>query len=79
MKTSLEQQNYAHFVDRRSVSERSPAVGPERRQFSASVHPTRPEIAELSAAVDQYKLSHRRRFITHEEFYDIIVGLGYHK
>jgi hypothetical protein len=30
-------------------------------------------------AIDQYKLRHRRRFITFEELYDVIAGLGYHK
>ena len=30
-------------------------------------------------AIDQYKLRHRRRFITFEELYDVMAGLGYHK
>lgn len=34
---------------------------------------------ELAEAVDQYKLRHRRRFITFEELYDVIAELGYHK
>ena len=39
----------------------------------------RPEVAELAEAIDQYKLRHRRRFITFEELYDVIATLGYHK
>jgi len=36
-------------------------------------------VNELAQAIDQYKLSHRRRFVTFEELYDVMVGLGYHK
>ena len=39
----------------------------------------RPEVIELAEAVDQYKLRHRRRFITFEELYDVIAELGYQK
>ena len=39
----------------------------------------RPEVSELAEAIDAYKLQHRRRFITFEELYDVIVSLGYHK
>jgi hypothetical protein len=53
--------------------------GPERRQFSNSHSSSRPDVTELAEAVDQYKLRHRRRFITFEELYDVIAGLGYHK
>ena len=34
---------------------------------------------ELASAIDLYKLSHHRRFITFEELYDVMVSLGYHK
>ena len=34
---------------------------------------------ELSGAIDQYKLQHRRRFITHEELLTVIKSLGYHR
>ena len=78
MQTVLEQQN-SSFIDRRAGMEAGRQAGPERRQFSASVSATRPEIAELSEAVDQYKLRHRRRFITFEELYDVMAELGYHK
>ena len=78
MQTVNEQQNSRSFVDRRAqVASRD--GGAERRQFSASVNTTRPEVAELSEAVDQYKLRHHRRFITFEELYAVIAELGYHK
>ena len=78
METVIEQQNSPTFVDRRLPG--APRVGgPERRQFTASVSHALPEVAELSEAVDQYKLRHRRRFITFEELYSVIQELGYHK
>ena len=78
MQTVIEQQNSPPFVDRRTVSAARPG-GPERRQFSSSVSNVNPAVAELSEAVDQYKLRHRRRFITFEELYNVMTGLGYHK
>ncbi len=53
--------------------------GGERRQFVDSRQTFRPEVIELAEAVDQYKLRHRRRFITFEELYDVIAELGYRK
>ena len=79
MQTVLEQQNSRTFIDRRAETEGNREAGPERRQFSASVSASRPEIAELAEAVDQYKLRHRRRFITFEELYDVMASLGYHR
>lgn len=68
----------AAFLDRRqSVVEGPPGV--ERRQFADGREGTRPEVKELAEAVDQYKLRHRRRFITFEELYDVMVSLGYRK
>ena len=78
MQTVIEQQNSRPFVDRRAQAAARDG-GPERRQFSASVNTARPEVAELSEAVDQYKLRHHRRFITFEELYNVIAELGYHK
>lgn len=78
METAVEQQNPRPFVERRSTGVGREG-GPERRQFTASLSSANPEVAELSAAVDQYKLRHHRRFITFEELYNVIVGLGYHK
>jgi len=66
------------FVDRRSAA--GGRGGPsERRQFASSPNTSRPEVAELAAAIDHYKLAHHRRFITMEELYDVIAGLGYHR
>ncbi len=66
------------FVDRRQASGMRKDGG-ERRQFIDSRRTFRPEVIELAEAVDQYKLRHRRRFITFEELYDVIAGLGYQK
>ena len=66
-------------ANRRSSAERSTYSGPERRQFRDSHTSTNPEVSELAQAVDQYKLNHRRRFITYEELYSVIAGLGYKK
>ncbi|MCA8985193.1 MAG: hypothetical protein R3C12_06785 [Planctomycetaceae bacterium] len=68
------------FVDRRSRSTGDEQYeGLNRRQFSNSYNSGRPEVDELARAVDQYKLQHRRRFITYEELYDVMSQLGYHK
>ncbi len=67
------------FVDRRSddVAERSPAR--ERRQFANNHDHLSPEARELADAIDEYKLHHRRRFITYEEMLAIVKSLGYRK
>jgi hypothetical protein len=67
------------FVDRRGGGSPTRGQGPERRQFSATVDTANPDVAELSAAVDRYKLEHRRRFITFDELHAVITALGYHK
>lgn len=77
METVLEQ-NTRTFVDRRGTVAGGHG-GPERRQFRATPNTDRPEIAELGNAIDQYKLEHRRRFITFEELHSVITRLGYHK
>ena len=63
--------------DRRSSN--SDYSGPERRQFRDSHSEMNPQVSELAQAVDQYKLNHRRRFITYEELHSVIIGLGYKK
>lgn len=68
---------HSTFVDRRQSGGGSQGV--ERRQFTPSYDSNRPEVNELARAVDEYKLRHRRRFITFEELYDVMVGLGYHR
>jgi hypothetical protein len=73
------EQKQAEFVDRRQSTSSTWAGGFERRQFSNSYNSAREEVNELAQAIDQYKLRHRRRFITFEELYDVMAGLGYHK
>ena len=67
------------FVDRRNydAAERSP-VG-ERRQFANTHEDLSPDARELAYAIDEYKLHHRRRFITYEEMLAVVKSLGYHK
>ena len=67
------------FIDRRSPEavERMPIC--ERRQFGNSHDGLSPDAAELAQAIDQYKLCHRRRFITFEEMLAVVKSLGYHR
>jgi hypothetical protein len=67
------------FVDRRNppAVEQMPVC--ERRQFGNSYEELSPEAAELAHAIDQYKLSHRRRFITFEEMLAVVKSLGYRR
>ena len=67
------------FVDRRQSDYDTRHDGTERRQFSNSHQSCRSDVIELAEAIDQYKLVHRRRFITFDELYDVLTGLGYHK
>ncbi len=64
---------------RSSNTESSNYSGPERRQFRDSHSESNPEVGELAQAVDQYKMNHRRRFITYEELHSVITELGYKK
>lgn len=73
------EQNPGAFVDRRQPTSAVRQSGPERRQFCNAHSSSRPEVIELAEAIDQYKLRHRRRFITFEELYDVMAGLGYHR
>lgn len=69
----------APFVDRRV---NDPSVGRpshERRQFSNSHQELSPDARELAQAIDEYKLMHRRRFITYEEMLCVVKSLGYRK
>lgn len=68
------------FLDRRnSTSTSLPPTGVERRQFSNSHDDLSPEARELATAIDQYKLLHRRRFITYDEVLHVLEQLGYRK
>lgn len=68
------------FVDRRNYDAASPPpAGRERRQFTNSYEGLSAQALELAQAIDQYKLRHRRRFITYEEMLSVIESLGYQK
>ena len=66
------------FIDRRN-GERSGDAGLERRQFASSHEGLSPEGQELARAIDQYKVRHRRRFITYDEILDVVRLLGYQR
>jgi len=66
------------FPDRR-MNSAGTAPGVERRQFTNNYSELAPETQELANAIDQYKLRHRRRFITYDEMLAVIKSLGYHK
>ncbi len=67
------------FVDRRSYEGNGNTPVRERRQFTNSYTELSPEARELALAVDEYKLRHRRRFITYEEMLTVIKETGYSK
>jgi hypothetical protein len=71
------QSNEFAMNDRRGGGGDRPGV--ERRQFADGRSELSPEARELADAVDSYKRTHRRRFITHEEMVAVIKSLGYHK
>lgn len=67
------------YVERRRRSAEPGSGGRERRQFTNSHDELSPPARELATAIDQYKLEHRRRFITFEEMLTVISDLGYSK
>jgi len=69
----------SEFVDRRACGSESETAGFERRQFRDGNRSARPEVAEFADAIDEYKVTHRRRFVTFEELVDVMTSLGYHK
>lgn len=69
----------ASFVDRRTPHGSGPSPQRERRQFANSHEELSPAARELATAIDEYKLCHRRRFVTYEEMLGIITELGYEK
>jgi hypothetical protein len=79
MSQGLEEMNDVLFVDRRRGDIGPVPPGGERRQFTNSYEELSPNARELALAIDQYKLHHRRRFITYEEMMHVIEILGYHK
>ena len=67
-----------NFVERRSYDPGLGLPARERRQFANSYDELSPEARQLASAIDEYKLVHRRRFITYEEMLGVIKSLGYH-
>ena len=76
---TTEQSDRLPFVDRRKNRNDQSYQGVERRQFSNSHSELSDGAKELGLAIDQYKLHNRRRYITYEEMYNIMIGLGYAK
>ena len=75
---SLSPQPLVPFPERR---EPNPVAKPviERRQFGNSHVELSEEARQLGLAIDQYKLVHRRRYITYEEMLNVIKSLGYRR
>ena len=65
------------FIDRRTGEASRAGAQRERRQFTNSHDMLSPEAQELARAIDEYKLVHRRRFITYEEMLAVVKSLGY--
>lgn len=63
----------------RSTSARASRAGMERRQFGSSHSGLSAEGRDLAAAIDAYKLEHRRRYITCDEMLVVLKSLGYDK
>jgi len=77
--SQLLEENPVTFVDRRATQGNGAAPQRERRQFTNSHDELTPDARELANAIDQYKLHHRRRFITYQEMLSVVQSLGYHK
>mgnify|MGYP000390945871 CR=1 FL=1 len=67
------------FVDRRNHDVNGSPPVRERRQFTDAHEDLSPEARDLAMAIDEYKVRHRRRFITYEEMLAVVKSLGYHK
>ena len=67
------------FVNRRNYDTAGAPPAGERRQFTNSHDGLSPAARELALAIDEYKVRHRRRFITYEEMLAVVESLGYHK
>ncbi|MCA9040472.1 MAG: hypothetical protein KDA65_09010 [Planctomycetaceae bacterium] len=78
MQQTFDQQK-SEFVDRRQQDSETRRPSTERRQFQDSRTYANQDVQELAEAVDQYKMRHRRRFITFEELFEVVKSLGYHK
>lgn len=67
------------FVDRRMSETETDLPVVERRQFANSHGELSSDARELATAIDDYKLRHRRRFVTFEEMLQVVRDLGYRK
>lgn len=69
------------FVDRRKSAPGSESLptGQERRQFASSYSELSQDGAELGEAVDRYKMTNRRRFVTYDEILEVVKSLGYQR
>jgi hypothetical protein len=65
------------FTERRNPSTAGSPPARERRQFVGSYDELSAEGGEIARAVDDYKLQHRRRFVTYDEILSVIKSLGY--
>jgi len=77
--TQLDADLVEPFIDRRNHDNPGSPPGVERRQFANSHSELSPAAKELADAIDEYKLLHRRRFITYEEMLGVVLSLGYRK
>jgi hypothetical protein len=73
--TSLNGVTSLPFPDRRQRSETG--KGEERRQFGNSYFHLSSAGKELAEAIDNYKIQHRRRYVTPDELLSVITSLGY--
>ena len=67
------------FVERRGFRTERATEGMERRQFAESRDSLSPEVRELAEAIDDYKLSRHRRYVTLAEVLEVFKSLGYRK
>ena len=67
------------FMDRRNYDGATAPPVRERRQFTNSHEGLSPPARELALAIDEYKIRHRRRFLSYEEMLSVMESLGYHK
>lgn len=70
--------NELGFVDRRQNTGQL-GNGVERRQFGNTYKDLSDDGRELATAIDNYKVDHRRRFITFDEMLVVIKSLGYQR
>jgi hypothetical protein len=77
--TLLDISSETTFVDRRRQETSPSPIARERRQFANSYDDLSIEGQDLARAIDQYKLMHRRRFITFDEMLSVLHELGYRR